>query len=77
MVGGSRGGRAPMTRNTQVSKKLSWLLRHGAEKEGLQLGPGGYITVKEAVSRLSRGGRISLLLFRLASFRFQYHLEYH
>jgi len=32
-----------------VSKKLSWLLRHNAEKEGLKLGPGGYINVKDVV----------------------------
>jgi 2'-phosphotransferase len=46
--GGGRGG--PMTREVQVSKKMSWLLRHGAEKEGLTLGAGGYINVKEVVN---------------------------
>lgn len=39
-----------MSRETQVSKKLSWLLRHAAEKEGLQLGEGGYINLKDVVS---------------------------
>lgn len=39
-----------MTREVQVSKKLSWLLRHGAEKEGLQLQEGGFISVKDVLS---------------------------
>ncbi len=50
--GGRRGGEGDgMPRNVQISKKLSWLLRHGAEKEGLTLGPGGYVNVKEVVSK--------------------------
>lgn len=40
----------PVPRDIQVSKKLSWLLRHGAEKEGLKLGPGGYVNVAEVLS---------------------------
>ncbi|KAK4507531.1 hypothetical protein PRZ48_001266 [Zasmidium cellare] len=50
--GGGRGGRSsgPLPRPVQVSKKISWLLRHGAEKEGLTLGPGGYIPVSEVLS---------------------------
>lgn len=47
--GGGGSGRGPMTREVQVSKKISWLLRHGAEKEGLKLGPGGYVNVKDVV----------------------------
>lgn len=41
-----------MTREVQVSKKMSWLLRHGAEKEGLVLGSGGYMGVNDVVSFL-------------------------
>ena len=49
---GGRGGRGgPMTRDVQVSKKLSWLLRHGAEQEGLKLGEGGYLSLQDVVSR--------------------------
>ena len=53
--GGGRGGgggrnSGPLPRPVQVSKKISWLLRHGAEKEGLTLGPGGYIPVSEVLS---------------------------
>ncbi|KAF2433187.1 phosphotransferase KptA/Tpt1 [Tothia fuscella] len=48
--GGGGSGRAPMTREVQVSKKISWLLRHGAEKEGLKLGPGGYVNVKDVLN---------------------------
>jgi 2'-phosphotransferase len=43
------GGGSGLSREVQVSKKLSWLLRHGAEKEGLELGPGGYVNVQEVV----------------------------
>lgn len=52
MAKGRGGGRGPLSREVQVSKKISWLLRHGAEKEGLQLGPGGYINVKDVVGDL-------------------------
>jgi 2'-phosphotransferase len=37
-------------RENQVSRKVSWLLRHGAEKEGLVLGKGGFVNVGDAVS---------------------------
>ena len=52
--GGNRGGgrgRGNEDRETQVSKKLSWLLRHGAEKEGLELRKGGYVNLGDVVSR--------------------------
>lgn len=48
--GGKSGPRAPPTREVRVSKKLSWLLRHGAEKEGLQLQEGGFISVSDVLS---------------------------
>ena len=41
--------RAALPRDVQVSKKLSWLLRHGAEKEGLKFQRGGYINVRDVV----------------------------
>ncbi|KAF2744845.1 phosphotransferase KptA/Tpt1 [Sporormia fimetaria CBS 119925] len=46
-----RGGRNPrdMPRDQQVSRKVSWLLRHGAEKEGLKLAKGGWVNVQEAL----------------------------
>lgn len=51
--GGGRAGRGGgMPREVQVSKKLSWLLRHGAENEGLTLGEGGYVSVKEVVGKM-------------------------
>ncbi|KAK5018222.1 tRNA 2'-phosphotransferase, partial [Cryomyces antarcticus] len=46
--GGGKGG--PLPRDVLVSKKMSWLLRHGAEKEGLELRPGGWVGVGDAVS---------------------------
>ncbi|KAF2637230.1 phosphotransferase KptA/Tpt1 [Massarina eburnea CBS 473.64] len=51
--GGGRGGgrgRPDMPRDQQVSRKVSWLLRHGAGGEGLKLGKGGYVSVKEALN---------------------------
>lgn len=47
--GGSRNP-ANQPREVQVSKKISWLLRHGAGSEGLKLGKGGYVNVQDAVS---------------------------
>jgi len=46
--GRGRGG-GPVCREVLLSKKLSWLLRHGAEKEGLKLGHGGFVNLKEVV----------------------------
>ena len=46
--GGHRGG-GQKPREEQISRALSKLLRHQAEKEGLKLGPGGYINVQEVV----------------------------
>ena len=40
----------PLPREVQVSKKLSWLLRHGAEKEGLKLGVGGYVNLADLLA---------------------------
>ena len=54
MARGGRGGGsrnpANQSRDVQVSRKVSWLLRHGAGQEGLKLGKGGYVNVQEAVS---------------------------
>ncbi|KAK3114751.1 tRNA 2'-phosphotransferase [Teratosphaeriaceae sp. CCFEE 6253] len=47
--GGGGGGRGPLPRNVQVSKKISWLLRHGAESEGLKLDAGGYLNCQEVL----------------------------
>ncbi|KAK4634416.1 tRNA 2'-phosphotransferase 1 [Fulvia fulva] len=45
-----KGGRGPLARDVQVSKKIAWLLRHGAEKEGLELGHGGFIGVSDVLA---------------------------
>jgi 2'-phosphotransferase len=45
---GTRGGSGG-NREVQISKALSWLLRHGAEKEGLKLGSGGFLNLKDVV----------------------------
>lgn len=33
--------------NTQLSKQLSWLLRHGAQKEGITIQPDGFVSVSD------------------------------
>lgn len=51
--GGGRGGSrnlANQSRETQISKKVSWLLRHGATSEGLKLGKSGYVNVQDALN---------------------------
>lgn len=46
----SGGSRGPLPRSVQVSKKLSWLLRHGAEKEGLKLDAQGYLNLQDVLN---------------------------
>ena len=54
MARGGRGGGsrnpANQPREVQVSRKVSWLLRHGASSEGLKLGKGGYASVADALN---------------------------
>ena len=49
--GGSSGGatRAPLSREVLISKKISYVLRHGAEKEGLRLDKNGYANCADLV----------------------------
>ena len=49
--GGSRGGssRGPIPREVMISKKISWVLRHGAVKEGLKLDENGYANCADLV----------------------------
>ncbi|KAI9708314.1 MAG: hypothetical protein M1820_004018 [Bogoriella megaspora] len=47
---GGRSGGGGLPREVQVSKKISWLLRHGAVQEGLKLGEGGYVNVADALN---------------------------
>ncbi|KAF2824968.1 hypothetical protein CC86DRAFT_326321 [Ophiobolus disseminans] len=57
--GGSRNP-ANQSREVQVSKKISWLLRHGAGSEGLKLGKGGYVNVQDALNtRALKGLKIT------------------
>ncbi|KAL5115398.1 tRNA 2'-phosphotransferase [Pleosporales sp. CAS-2024a] len=65
MARGGRGGGgrnpANQSREVQVSRKISWLLRHGAESEGLKLGKGGYVNVQDALNtKALRGLKITL-----------------
>jgi len=51
--GGGGVGRRELPREVQVSKKLSWLLRHGAQSEGLKLGEAGYVSVADVLQSRS------------------------
>ncbi|KAF2151028.1 phosphotransferase KptA/Tpt1 [Myriangium duriaei CBS 260.36] len=42
--------RGPMPRDVQVSKKLSWLLRHHIQSEGLAMNSGGYVNVQDVLN---------------------------
>lgn len=48
--GPKRGNRGGQNRDVQVSKALSKLLRHDAEKVGLRLDEEGFADVEEVVS---------------------------
>lgn len=43
----SHKSRKSLPRDVMLSKKLSWLLRHGASKEGIPMRADGYINVEE------------------------------
>lgn len=49
-MAGGRGARGPLPREVQVSKQMSWLLRHGAEQEGLKLDEGGFINAADVLN---------------------------
>jgi len=37
--------------DVQISKNLSWLLRHGAEKEGLAMDAGGWVELSDVLNK--------------------------
>lgn len=47
--GGGRGRQDP-SRETQISKALSFLLRHGAKDAGVELDDGGWANLADVVS---------------------------
>ena len=49
---GKLRGRKDDPPEVQFSKTLSWLLRHGAQGEGLGMRPDGYVRVRDLVSSL-------------------------
>ena len=62
--GGGRGGkgkdREPPSREVQISKKLSWLLRHGATAENLAMDAAGYANLADVLNnRKLKGMKIS------------------
>jgi 2'-phosphotransferase len=46
-----RGGKGNQSREVTISKALSLLLRHAAEKEGLKMDSQGYANVADVVCR--------------------------
>lgn len=49
--GGRGGARQDATPIIQLSKALSYILRHGAAKEHLKVGPDGYISLDAVLAR--------------------------
>jgi RNA:NAD 2'-phosphotransferase (TPT1/KptA family) len=43
------GGAGTQSREVAISKALSWILRHGAEKEGIKLDEQGFANLKDIV----------------------------
>lgn len=48
-AGAGGGARPPQSREKTISKAMSFVLRHGAEKEGLKMDENGYANVAELV----------------------------
>lgn len=62
MPGRPRAGeRTPQSREVTISKDLSYVLRHGAEKEGLRIDDGGWTNVSDVVSSCTISMHIVLL----------------
>lgn len=57
----SAGGRPPPSREETVSRAMSYVLRHGAEKEKLKIDEGGFINCADLVSMDSF--RVSISFF--------------
>ncbi|XP_036337812.1 putative tRNA 2'-phosphotransferase [Rhagoletis pomonella] len=49
-----------MTSDLQLSKRLSWLLRHGAAREGLPIRPDGFVVVDTILKHPKYGHDLSL-----------------
>ena len=47
---GKGSGNSSEPRDVQISKAMSWLLRHGAKGEGIKMDANGYINVADLVS---------------------------
>lgn len=57
-------GRGPVGRDVQISKAMSLLLRHAADKEGVHIDAQGYANVADVVSFLRReGSKLSVVRF--------------
>lgn len=54
--GKSGGGRPPPSREVTISKALSFVLRHGAQAEGIELDEGGWANVADLVSDMLFSG---------------------
>lgn len=49
-----------MNKNTQVSKSLSWLLRHGAHMEKIPISSDGFILVEDILNHKRFKGKCTL-----------------
>jgi hypothetical protein len=59
-------GRKDDQPEVRLSKTISWLLRHGAQGQGLAMRPDGYVRVKDLVSSFSVSSPSSLISSLLA-----------
>jgi 2'-phosphotransferase len=46
--------------DVRLSKALSWLLRHGAEKEGVRLTPDGFANLKDVLGHRTFAGKCTV-----------------
>lgn len=51
---GGRGGHDDA--NVRISKKLAFILRHGAEREGIEIGSDGFVLLDDLLSRKDFSG---------------------
>lgn len=51
-----RKDRKDRNEDTDLSKALSWILRHGAEKEGLTIDTSGFVPLQEVIQYLKGKG---------------------
>lgn len=65
--GGGRGDRGPESALVQLSKQLSYLLRHGAVKEGLTISSDGFVSMEDMIKHTRYSFFFAFLFICLSS----------